>query len=225
MGQAIGDALPFALGVAISPIPIIAIILMLLSSRAGANSTAFLAGWVVGVTGAAIVLLAVSGSLSTNADGSASTSSGAIKLVLGLVLIAMAGRNVRKRPHDGQEADLPKWLASIDTLTPPKAAGLGVLLSAVNPKNLLLIAGAMLAVSQVDLTRTDQVVVVAVFVVIAISTVAAPVIIYRTAGARAQTLLDAMKAWLTTNNAVVMAVLLLVIGVVLLGKGIAGLSA
>ena len=225
MGQAIGDALPFAVGVAISPIPIIAIIVMLLSARAGANSTAFLAGWVVGVTGAAVVLLAVSGSLSTNADGSASTSSGAIKLVLGLALIAMAGRNFRKRPHEGQDADLPKWLAGIDSLTPPKAAGLGVLLSAINPKNLLLIAGAMLAVSQVDLTRADQVVVVAVFVVVAISTVAAPVIIYRVAGTKAQTLLDAMKAWLTANNAVVMAVLLLVIGVVLLGKGIAGLSA
>lgn len=225
MGQAIGDALPFAVGVAISPIPIIAIILMLLSARAGANSTAFLAGWVVGVTGAAVVLLAVSSSLSTNSDGSASTSSGAIKLVLGLALIAMAGRNFAKRPHEGQEPELPKWLASIDSLTPPKAAGLGVLLSAINPKNLLLIAGAMLAVSQVDLTRADQAVVVAVFVVIAISTVAAPVIIYRTAGAKAQTVLDAMKAWLTTNNATVMAVLLLVIGVVLLGKGISGLSA
>jgi Sap, sulfolipid-1-addressing protein len=225
MGQAIGEALPFAVGVAISPIPIIAIILMLLSARAGANSAAFLAGWVVGVTGAAIVLLAVSGSLSTNADGSASTSSGVIKVVLGLALMAMARRNFAKRPREGHEPELPRWLAGIDTLTPPKAAGLGVLLSAVNPKNLLLIAGAMVAVSQVDLTTADQVVVVAVFVVIAISTVAAPVIIYRTAGARAQSLLDGMKAWLTDNNATVMAVLLLVIGVVLLGKGISALSA
>ncbi len=226
MGQAIGDVLPFAVGVAISPIPIIAIILMLLSARAGANSAAFLAGWVVGVTGAAVVLLAVSGSLSTNVDGSPSTSSSTIKLVLGLALMAMAWRNFQKRPAEGQEAELPKWLDGIDSLTPPKAAGLGVLLSAINPKNLLLIAGAMLVVSQVPhLTTADQVVVVAVFVAIAVSTVAAPVVIYRAAGAKAQTLLDAMKAWLTANNAVVMAVLLLVIGVVLLGKGIAGLSA
>ena len=225
MGQAIGEALPFAVGVAISPIPIIAIILMLLSARAGANSAAFLAGWVVGVTGAAIVVLAVSGSLSTNTDGSASTSSSVIKLVLGLALMNMARRNFAKRPREGQEPELPKWLAGIDSLTPPKAAGLGVLLSAVNPKNLLLIAGAMLAVSQVDLTTADQVVVVAVFVLIAISTVAAPVIVYRVAGAKAQPLLDEAKAWLTDNNATVMAVLLLVIGVVLLGKGISGLSA
>ncbi len=225
MGQAIGEALPFAVGVAISPVPIIAIILMLLSVRAGPNSAAFLAGWVVGVTGAAIVLLAVSGSLSTNSDGSASTSSSVIKLALGLGLMAMARRNFAKRPRGGQEAELPKWLADIDSLTPPKAAGLGVLLSAVNPKNLLLIAGAMVAVSQVDLTTADQVVVVAVFVLIAISTVAAPVVVYRVSGPKAQSVLDEMKSWLTNNNATVMAVLLLVIGVVLLGKGISGLSA
>ncbi len=50
-------------------------------------------------------------------------------------------------------------------------------------------------------------------------------IIYRTAGEKAQRILDAMKGWLGQNNAVMMAVLLLVIGVVLLGKGISGLSA
>ncbi len=224
MGQAIGEALPFAVGVAISPIPVIAIILMLLSARAGANSAAFLGGWIVGVTGAAVVLLAVSGSLSTDASGAPSTSSSVIKLVLGLALIGMARRHFQQRPRADEPPALPKWLAGIDALTPVRAAGLGVLLSAVNPKNLLLIAGAMLAVSQFDLTRSDQVAVVAVFVVIAISTVAAPVVVYRVAGAKAQHLLDEAKAWLTTNNATVMAVLLLVIGVVLLGKGVSGLS-
>lgn len=36
--------------------------------------------------------------------------------------------------------------------------------------------------------------------------------------------LDSLRGWLTQNNATVMAVLLLVIGVVLLGKGIGGLT-
>jgi hypothetical protein len=95
--------------------------------------------------------------------------------------------------------------------------------SAVNPKNVLMIAGAMMAVSQYDLSVGSDAVVVAVFVLIAISTVAAPVILYRVMGTKAQTLLDGMKVWLAQNNAVVMAVLLLVIGVTLIGKGIGGL--
>ena len=68
MGQAIGEALPFAIGVAISPVPIIAIILMLLSTRAGANSAAFLAGWVLGVTGASVALLALTSQADSGSD-------------------------------------------------------------------------------------------------------------------------------------------------------------
>jgi threonine/homoserine/homoserine lactone efflux protein len=225
MGQAIGEILPFALGVAISPIPIIAIIVMLLSARAGANSTAFLVGWVVGVAGGCIVLLALSGLLETDEGGATSSSSSTVKLILGALLVMMAARHFRQRPKAGEVPELPKWLQSIDTLTPVKAVGLGVLLSAVNPKNLVLIAGAMVGVAQLGLPAGDEAVAVAVFVVIAVSTVTAPVIVYRTAGARAEHVLGEMKLWLGQNNAVVMAVLLLVIGVVLISKGISGHAA
>ena len=225
MGQAIGDVLPFALGVAVSPIPVIAIILMLLSDRAGSNSAAFLGGWVAGVVAASAVLLALSGLLGTSATGTPSNSSSVVKLVLGGLVLLLAARNFRKRPKVGAESALPRWLESIASVTPVKAAGLGVALSAVNPKNLLMIAGAMVAVSGYDLAVGKEVVVVAVFTVIAISTVAAPVLVYRVAGAKAQPRLDDMRVWLAQNNAVVMSVLLLVIGVVLLGKGISGLSA
>jgi threonine/homoserine/homoserine lactone efflux protein len=225
LGQAIGDLLPFAIGLAIIPIPIIAVILMLLSARAGANSTAFLGGWVVGVAGASVVLLVLSSQSDTGSSGAPSTRSSVIKLILGALLVLLAARSFNKRPRAGEQAELPKWLESIDSFTPTKAAGLGVVLSAANPKNLLLIAGAMVAVSQYKLAVGEEAIVVLVFVLIASITVAAPVIIYRVGGAKAQRLLEEMKTWLGQNSAVVMAVLLLVIGVVLIGKGITGLSA
>ena len=148
-----------------------------------------------------------------------------IKLILGALLVLLAARSFNKRPRAGEQAELPKWLESIDSFTPTKAAGLGVVLSAANPKNLLLIAGAMVAVSQYKLAVGEEAIVVLVFVLIASITVAAPVIIYRVGGAKAQRLLEEMNTWLGQNSAVVMAVLLLVIGVVLIGKGITGLSA
>jgi hypothetical protein len=46
VGPVIGDLLPLAVGVAVSPVPIIAVILMLLAPRAGGASLGFLAGWV-----------------------------------------------------------------------------------------------------------------------------------------------------------------------------------
>ena len=53
MGQAIGDLLPAAIGVAISPVPIIAIILMLGTPKARSNGPAFAAGWVIGLSSSA----------------------------------------------------------------------------------------------------------------------------------------------------------------------------
>jgi len=53
--------------------------------------------------------------------------------------------------------------------------------------------------------------------------VAAPVIAYRLARQRASAWLTGLKTWLVANNVTVMVVLLLVIGVVLIGKGIEAL--
>ncbi len=50
MGQAIGDILPMAVGVAISPVPIIAVVLMLGTPPARANGPAFAVGWLAGLT-------------------------------------------------------------------------------------------------------------------------------------------------------------------------------
>jgi threonine/homoserine/homoserine lactone efflux protein len=222
LGQVIGDLLPLALGIAISPIPIIAVILMLFSQRARANSSMFLLGWIVGVLGGTIVLLIIANTQDlSQSNGQPDDSVSTIKLVLGLLLIAAAHRQWLKRPKEGETVALPKYLQAIDTLTPLKAAGLGVVLSVVNPKNLMMIIAGTLVISQADLSDSDTIIAVLVFVLIAISTVTVPVILYNVMGERAQPILDTMRTWLAHNNATVMAVLLLVIGFVLIGKGIA----
>src|SRR4051812_47472437 len=112
---------------------------MLLSARAGANSAAFLGGWVLGVTGAAIILLVIAGGANSDDSTGPSTASGVIKLILGALCVVLAARNFKKRPSADGEAELPGWLKTIESITPAKSFGLGVLLSAVNPKNLLII--------------------------------------------------------------------------------------
>jgi hypothetical protein len=111
-------------------------------------------------------------------------------------------------------------MSAIDSFTPLKALGLAALLSAVNPKNLILSAGAATAVAQQASTSTsDATVSLVVFVVLASLSIAVPVLFYLLGGAKAKTTLDGWKAWLSANNATVMAVLLLVFGAVLIGKG------
>ena len=55
--QVIGQFLPSAVGVAISPIPIIAVVLMLGTPKARTDGPAFAAGWIVGMV--AVVLVVV----------------------------------------------------------------------------------------------------------------------------------------------------------------------
>ncbi|KAB2389941.1 GAP family protein [Actinomadura montaniterrae] len=224
MGEVIGTLLPLAIGVAVSPIPIIAVILMLLAPRARATGLGFLAGWVCGVLAATVVLLLIANGLGmTAASGRPKTGVSWIKLLLGVLLLILAAKQFTARPDPGEQAEMPAWMKAIDTFTPVRAASLGVLLSAVNPKNLMMCAAAGIAVSQGRLSTGGQIVAVAVFTLIAVSSVAVPVIVYVADTARMRRPLDALKTWLERNNTTVMFVLLLVIGVVLIGKGIGGL--
>jgi hypothetical protein len=225
LGPAISDILPLAVGVMISPVPIIAVILMLFSPRARSNGPAFLVGWVLGLAVVSAVVYVVADSADVATDSGTSDSTSTIKVVLGAALVLAAFRQWRKRPAPGAEAPMPKWMAAIDAITPVKSFGLAVLLSAVNPKNLLLTVAAAAAVAQHGVSTTDAVTALAVFVVIASISVSAPVGVFLLAGDRAQRVLDTWKAWLQQNNATVMAVVLLVMGVVVIGQGTGRLTA
>lgn len=220
MGAVIGDILPLAVGIMISPIPIIAAILMLLSPKAKSTSVGFLLGWVLGIV-VALVVFTVLASVITPGDPDAPQPvAGVIKLLLGALMLFMAVKQWRSRPHGDEEPPLPGWMAAIDSMTTVKGLGLGFLLSAVNPKNLLMAAGAGVTVGSAGLALGGMVTSVVVFTVIAAASVAVPVIGYLLASSTMAGPLESLRSWLVHNNATVMAVLLLVIGVTLVGKGI-----
>ena len=83
--------------------------------------------------------------------------------------------------------------------------------------------GGGLAIAGAPASSGWKVVAAVVFVVLAISTVVLPVALYRILGNRAQQPLESLNVWLQANNAAVMAVLILVIVVVLIGKGFIGI--
>ena len=85
-------------------------------------------------------------------------------------------------------------------------------------------AGAGVIIGSAGLSIGSEIGAIAVFTVIAGSTVAVPVIAYLVAAEKMRGPLDRLKAWLETNNAAVMGMLILVLGTVLLGKGISGLT-
>ncbi len=224
MGQGISEILTFAVGVAISPVPIIAVILMLFSQRAGVNGPVFLLGWVVALGAVSAVVYALSDASDASTNSSASDTISWGKIVLGVLLLVLAARTWRRRPGPRDQAPVPKWMSGIDKLTAGKALGLGLLLAGINPKNLILTAGAAAGLAQLGLSTSDAVVSLIVFVVIGSLTIAGPVVYYLVGGEDAKTRLDTVKAWLAVHNGAVMTVLFLVFGANLIAKGIPPLT-
>lgn len=223
MGSAIGEILPLAVGVALSPLPIIAVILMLFSKNARQTSFGFLIGWVLGITIVATIVVLVANPAQQSTGGEESPLTIIVHLLLGVLLLILAYRDWKKRPKPGDQVAMPKWMSSIDTLTTGKALGLGALLSGVNPKNLALTLAAGVAIAAAGLSPTQTIVALVIFITIACVSVAAPVIIYLVLGDKATPTLNSWKDWLTHNNTTVMMVLCLVIGVVMIGKGLESL--
>lgn len=225
MGQAIGQILSFAVAVAVSPIPIIGVVLMLATPRARANGPAFLAGWVGGLAILGTVVLLVSSGASASDGGQPADWVSILKLVLGALLLVAALRQWRGRPRGDEEATLPKWMRTIDSFSAAKALGLGALLACVNPKNGLMTVAAGAAIAQTGASAGDQAVALAVFILVATLGVGTPVVLFFALGDRSAKTLSELKDRMAQNNAAIMAVLMLVIGAKLLGDGISGLSA
>lgn len=222
MGGSLGQVLTPAVGIALSPIPIIGVILMLATPRARANGIAFLIGWIIGIAAASTLLLVISGSVESPGSGDSSDTVGVVKLVLGLLLLGLAAKQWRNRPAPGEKPPMPNWMQTIDSFGPPKAAGMAVLLSAVNPKNLLLIAASSAAIASADLSGSDQAISLAALVVVASLGPGIPVGAYLLLGERSKSMLTGLKEWMTFNNGVIMGLICLLIGVKLIGDAIGG---
>ena len=224
MADAIGQVLSLGVGVSLSPVPIIAVVLMLGTPRARVNGPAFVLGWILGLTIVGVIVLAVAGGAGADDGGEPATWVDWVKLVLGALLLLVAIKQWRGRPRKGEDAALPKWMRTIDKFTPGRAFGIAAALSGINPKNLLLTVAAAAAIAQSGIDSGEQAVALGVFIVMGTLGPAAPVALYFALGERAAAVLDDLKGWMGAHNAAIMAVLCLVIGAKLIGDGISGLG-
>jgi threonine/homoserine/homoserine lactone efflux protein len=224
MAEGISTVLTYAVGVAISPTPIIAGILMLFSARARINGPMFLAGWVfaIGALSAVAYFLADAGDAATDETTSDTISWG--KLAVGVFFLLLAAKQWLNRPAPGVQPEMPKWMAGIDSFSPGKALTLGLIVAGVNPKNFLLSVGAGAALAQVGPSTSEAIVSWLVFIVVGSVTIAGPVIYYLVGGEKARASLDSMKQWLAVNNAAVMTVLFLFFGVKLIADALPALG-
>jgi hypothetical protein len=223
VAEALAGVLPIAVGIIVVPLPIAAVIVILFSPRATANGLAFLGGWVAGLTAVGgLTLLIADGSRVADEAGAARWAS-AIKLLLGVGLLFLAYRSFEKRPRTGEEPEAPPWMSALESCTSAKAVRLGLLLSAANPKNLLLVVSAMTGVAVAGLPAGQAAGVLAVFVVVSSVGVILPLAYSLLGGEGVRDSLAGWRTWLVANNAVVVAAVLLVLGVLIVFDSLAAL--
>jgi threonine/homoserine/homoserine lactone efflux protein len=224
MGHALGTVLPLAVAVAIFPVPIIAVVLLVGSDRGRTKGVAFVLAWCAGLAAVGAIVLLVAGGLDASDDGEPATWANVLLLGLGLFLLVYAAKQWRGRPGAGEEPPTPGWMRTLEDFTPLKACFAGFALSALNPKNVLLTAAAATEIAEVGLSAGKQAAVLLAFVLIASLGVLVPVAASIVLGGRSREPLNRLRTWMARNNAVIMAVLFLLIGAKLVGDAISGFS-
>jgi threonine/homoserine/homoserine lactone efflux protein len=224
MGRAIADVLPVAVAIAVFPVPLIAVVLILGSEGGQAKGLAFVLAWLAGLAAVGVVVLMVAGEVNANDDGAPTPWVDRVLFVLGVALVALGVKGWLGRPRRDEKPPTPRWMRSIDRFTVRKAAGAGFGLSALNPKNVLLVVAAATEIAGAGLSAGHRLAVLAVFVLVASAGVLAPLVYSAVAGEHSRGPLDSLRGWMTRWNAVIMSLLLFLIGLKLIADAISGLS-
>ena len=224
MGNAIGELLPLAVALALGPLPIIALVLILVSKDARANGVGFVIGRLVGlsaIVALTLVIFSLIGDPSFGHHGHPSPAVSIVRIVIGVALIGLGVRKWLKR----NEPEKPSAIAKrVDGLTAGGAIGMGVLVCVVDPSCLALGLLAGVDIAGAKAPTAAQVLVAAGFVLVSSISVIVPLLVYLAGGQAAQRKIAGVKEWLLSNEQAVMMVLCFVIGAMLVGRGIRDLA-
>jgi threonine/homoserine/homoserine lactone efflux protein len=217
-GSVLTELIPLALVVALSPLSIIPAVLVLHTARPRPTGLAFLVGWLIGLAALTAIFLQVS-SLASGLDKPPSWAAW-VRIVAGTALIVFGVYRFLTRKRS---THTPGWMRSMGKLTPARAGLAAAALTVVNPKVLFVCAAAGLAIGTAGLGAAGAWSAVVWYVVVAGSTVAIPILAYALAGDRLDEPLTRLREWMERQHAVLVAAILIVIGLLVLYKGIHGL--
>lgn len=218
----LADLLTLGVAIAISPLSIVAVILMATAGKGRTNGTAF----ILGSYAFAVVFLGVlvwfgRSTGADEVDSGSHVTVDVIEVVLGAGLLVLALMQWRKR----SDTETPKWMTGLDGLSMMKAFGLGVLIAGpLSPKDLPLLIAAGGRIAQAHLPVDQVIAVILIFAAIGIVGVLLPWLISVISPNKVEALLSGLRTWLVANHAVIMTVLFIILGFKLIGSGVADLA-
>ncbi len=215
MRDALTSVLPSAIGMALSPVPIVAMILALFSARARINSVIFLLGVLIPTLALPFLWASAYSAVEGEDAGTIQTARWVLTTVALLLLFAAYRNWTRRSNHE-----VPAMLTKIEGMGPGAVLMLSLGATVFNPKNMAMLLSAGQSLGAADLTAGELVFGVVVFALVASSPYLAAVAFKLFGGKGASESLDRAKEWLVSRNRLIMAIVLGVFGLVLLTKGL-----
>ena len=223
LAYAIGEMLPVATAIALTPLNVIAMVLILGGPRGRVGGPALLLGWLAAlssVTAVAVLLVEKA------SEGGRASSPFVpwLQLALCLLLFWAALRLWQGRPKGDADPATPKWVASIAEVRPARALVLGATMCLANPKIIALVLAGMTSLAYLPLSTGQIAAVAAIFLLLGSSPMIVLVLAHAFGGDGTAARIQGLKTFMLRNNNVIMMVVFAVLGVSVFGKGISGLG-
>jgi hypothetical protein len=218
MGEAAIDVFGYGLAAGLSPVALIATVVLLTSGSGRSNGLLFMAGFVLTITAICTVTLLVADRLAP--EQGSQTAETLLELSIGLILLVAAWTERPGRdPAEGGGSRSKRLFAKLDEVSGPAAFGIGALL-VVLPKRLAITVLAGLVIASARLTVPEDLFLDGLYVLTASALVWLTVIVAVVSGHRAELRLLSIKTWLLANAQAVVFVVSLAFGVLFTGSAI-----
>lgn len=198
-----------ALAIAVNPVPILAAVTLLTTRHGKRSALAFLVTLVVIMLSVGVLMIWTVGS-NDPSGGSTTKAGAALQLVFGLAFLVMAFLQWRTEP--GVQ---PAWMDKLDDAGIFAAVVLGLGLT-----NYALVTSGAATILKSGSSTATQMTALVYFVAIAVSTVAAILILATVAPHWSARILERLRAWLMLHSRMILIVVFGLMGALFAGLGI-----
>jgi hypothetical protein len=207
------DLVLIGLAMAFYPVALTIFILILASRHGPRKGAGFIFGWLAALAAVAAVTIVATGNKPPATGTAPSRGILVVKILLGLVLLAIAERQRRQMGRPQQRKDEPRWQARIDEMSALFAVGLGAFFQ---PS--VFVVSAAATITGAKLSSAADYFSLVLFGLLSVSTYLALDIYFVVRPERGDEVLASMKAWIDRHSDVIIVIVATAVGLWLIGK-------
>jgi MFS family permease len=206
-----------------SPVSVVTVIVLLSMPSGRRRSIAFVVGWLLAIVLIGLTTVFVLHGQDFSSDRTnPSKAASVVEAIVGLVVVLASVRAYRRRrgrPMEAPAAEAPGWLKRLDRTNWLLAVFVGAFMLTYS----LTIAAAV-EILKANVSTADSLLAFLVFTLASITTIVVPIAFVLVAPERSTATLERWRRWLLGNAHTVGLVALMVIGAILVARGIHDLA-